>query len=633
MSMRSSPVTLAMTDTDIWECPATYSGAIRLVISNINAGSRTLTLKFYKQSTAVTTTTVTGFAIAGNSVNKDISVSMEPGDKLIGSASAVSSLVVWPTISVADTSARVGLTPTGVWNSGTTYAKNDVVAKDGTSYLSMAASNLNHDPASNPAWWMVNASKGEQGAVGADGSSALVIVEAAAVGTESLSTDFENNDIIDGVTLATGNKVLRASATNPELNGIYVVQGSGAAVRDTAYNNYNAHCGVYVSVRRGSIFADTLWKCTSDPGGTLNTTALIFVPALEKYVRVDVARSFTAVEMARGRASISAALKGSGIFGLGMTNNASDAINDLDTATGEVPSDDPDYPVLMKLGIPLTKRLDALFDVGNGAGGLDIGTAANATYFRYLIQNFSTGDTDILFSLSPDTKLDCTISIASPGVVTCNDHGLQNGAGVKLFTTGALPTNLTAGTLYYVINRAANTFQLSATQGGSAINTTGSQSGSHRFEAWPKMPTGYDIKKRIYSFLRENLGGDKIVPFTQNKNLFKRNMKSIFYTTGTIPAALTNMGVPVGIITRPILEGYTFTGTTYSEVYIGAGNALSGGTEQGFVAVVANTGSYAFARSNVDHFITNRNGQLYISHTMSGAAPNYSALNVHGWYE
>lgn len=72
-----------------------------------------------------------------------------------------------------------------------------------------------------------------------------------------------------------------------------------------------------------------------------------------------------------------------------------------------------------------------------------------------------------------------TITIASPGVVTWNAHGLAANAPVLLSTNGILPTGLSAGTVYYVVSPATNTFQLSATPGGSAINTTGAQSGTH----------------------------------------------------------------------------------------------------------------------------------------------------------
>lgn len=77
------------------------------------------------------------------------------------------------------------------------------------------------------------------------------------------------------------------------------------------------------------------------------------------------------------------------------------------------------------------------------------------------------------------TSSTVTITIASPGVVSWTAHGLSNGDTVVLETTGALPTGLTAGASYYVVNKTTDTFQLAATAGGLAINTTGSQSGTH----------------------------------------------------------------------------------------------------------------------------------------------------------
>lgn len=82
-------------------------------------------------------------------------------------------------------------------------------------------------------------------------------------------------------------------------------------------------------------------------------------------------------------------------------------------------------------------------------------------------------------SVDNGSKSTVTISIASPGVVTWNSHGFSNGQPIALLITGALPTGLTAGTVYYVVSAATNTFQLAATVGGSAINTSGSQSGTH----------------------------------------------------------------------------------------------------------------------------------------------------------
>jgi hypothetical protein len=72
-----------------------------------------------------------------------------------------------------------------------------------------------------------------------------------------------------------------------------------------------------------------------------------------------------------------------------------------------------------------------------------------------------------------------TITIASPGVVSWNAHGLIAGTPVAFATTGALPTGLAVNTTYYVVSPGANDFQVAATLGGAAINTTGTQSGVH----------------------------------------------------------------------------------------------------------------------------------------------------------
>lgn len=74
-----------------------------------------------------------------------------------------------------------------------------------------------------------------------------------------------------------------------------------------------------------------------------------------------------------------------------------------------------------------------------------------------------------------------TITIASPGVVTNTAHGLVADDPVRFTTTGALPTGLSTGTTYYVLGTGltTNTFRLATTPGGAAINTSGTQSGTH----------------------------------------------------------------------------------------------------------------------------------------------------------
>jgi hypothetical protein len=71
-----------------------------------------------------------------------------------------------------------------------------------------------------------------------------------------------------------------------------------------------------------------------------------------------------------------------------------------------------------------------------------------------------------------------TVTIASPAVLTLA-FAPTVGMAIRLNTTGALPTGLTVGTTYYVINVAGTTCQLTATYGGAAITTSGAQSGTH----------------------------------------------------------------------------------------------------------------------------------------------------------
>jgi len=74
-----------------------------------------------------------------------------------------------------------------------------------------------------------------------------------------------------------------------------------------------------------------------------------------------------------------------------------------------------------------------------------------------------------------------TVTIASPAVITMSLHGLVANDTVVFQTTGALPTGLTPGTTYHVLSTGLteSAFRVAATQGGTAINTSGTQSGTH----------------------------------------------------------------------------------------------------------------------------------------------------------
>jgi hypothetical protein len=91
----------------------------------------------------------------------------------------------------------------------------------------------------------------------------------------------------------------------------------------------------------------------------------------------------------------------------------------------------------------------------------------------------------------PHSPASCTMTIASPGVVTRVGHGFVANQPIVFNTSGALPTGVTAGTTYYVraTGLTADTFQFSTSSGGGAVNTSGSQSGTHYVQATGAMPT------------------------------------------------------------------------------------------------------------------------------------------------
>lgn len=67
---------------------------------------------------------------------------------------------------------------------------------------------------------------------------------------------------------------------------------------------------------------------------------------------------------------------------------------------------------------------------------------------------------------------------ASTDTFTAIAHGLANGTKVRVWGAGpALPSGLAAYTTYYIISTAADTFQLSATSGGAAVDVTANGGG------------------------------------------------------------------------------------------------------------------------------------------------------------
>lgn len=139
-------------------------------------------------------------------------------------------------------------------------------SKDGTAYLYFKLS------ASSADW--SNGIPFNQG--GGGGGSGLLKCRTVAITNITISSGLEAGDTVNGVTLAEDDVVLLTAQTAQAENGPYVVPASGAASRHSDFADYDAVAGSYFAVMEGTAKADTLWRCTSNFGGTIDSTSLAF---------------------------------------------------------------------------------------------------------------------------------------------------------------------------------------------------------------------------------------------------------------------------------------------------------------------------------------------------------------------
>lgn len=102
-------------------------------------------------------------------------------------------------------------------------------------------------------------------------------VRAATTANGTLATAFANGQTIDGVTLATNDRILIKDQSTGAENGIYIVQASGAPVRATdadGVGELTPNATVFVS--EGTANADKAWTCTTNGVITVGVTSTIW---------------------------------------------------------------------------------------------------------------------------------------------------------------------------------------------------------------------------------------------------------------------------------------------------------------------------------------------------------------------
>jgi hypothetical protein len=138
---------------------------------------------------------------------------------------------------------------------------------DGVATFSSNSGNVKIGGISDPSSDQDIATKKYVDSIATAGASWKNSVVAATTVEGTLETSFADGEIIDGVTLVTGERILiKDQTTTPSENGIYIVESSGAPTRasDLPTDNYAAGSAVWVA--EGTANSDKGFICTTDHG-------------------------------------------------------------------------------------------------------------------------------------------------------------------------------------------------------------------------------------------------------------------------------------------------------------------------------------------------------------------------------
>jgi hypothetical protein len=233
-------------------------------------------------------------------------------------------------------------------------------------------------------------------------------VVAATTANVNLSNALENGDTLDGITLATGNRILVKNQTTQSENGIYVVNASGQPSRAADFDTATeVDSGDFVFVYSGTANAGTGWVQTNRPA-TIGTDAIAFTQfsGAGTYVGgAGLTLDGTTFNVGAGTGiQVNAdTIENTGVLSITGTANQITASGSTGAITLSGPQDlhsaaTPTFGGVTVGSVTLTDALmgTALATASDSATTIDSWSATTYSSAKYLVQMKKAGDIEVI---------------------------------------------------------------------------------------------------------------------------------------------------------------------------------------------------------------------------------------------
>ena len=213
-------------------------------------------------------------------------------------------------------------------------------------------------------------------------------VVAASTGNGTLSSAYTNGDTLDGVTLATNDRILLKDQSTGAENGIYTVNSSGAPTRATDFDaNAEVTSGAFTFVTEGTANGDSGFVLTTNDDITVGSTAMTwaqFSGAGQITAGVGLAKSGNTLSVGVDDSSIEINSDALRVKAAGVTN------------------------AMLAGSIDLTAKVTGTLPIGNGGTGLTAaakGTVivANSANTLSALDGGGSNDSILAYTASSDT--------------------------------------------------------------------------------------------------------------------------------------------------------------------------------------------------------------------------------------